>query len=128
MPAPVTVDTPVTITVQDSAGTSVTSAVTVRPATLLNTLTIKPNATDCGTNAICSGQSGTATVTLQLPGGGPAAGRQVRFDAFFGPYGIVPSTGAATVPSLVVNSDANGNAQVVIRPTSTRRRSRRRSR
>jgi len=118
LPASVAADTTVTITVQDSANSTTSAAVTVRPATLLNTLTIRPNSTDCGTTAICSGQTGTATITLRLPGGGPAPGRQVRFDVVAGPYGIV-TTGApptaATVPSAVVVSDAAGNAQVIIR-------------
>ncbi len=118
LPGSVAADTSVTVTVQDSGNATVSATVTVRAATLLNTLTITPNATDCGENAICSGQTGTATVQLQLPGGGPAAGRQVRFDVVAGPYGIV-TNGApptqATVPSLVVVSDAGGNAQVIIR-------------
>jgi hypothetical protein len=114
----VAVDTTVTVTIQDSDNKTVSAAVTVRPAALLNALTITPNLPDCGTNAICSGQSGTAAVTLQLPGGGPAPGRQVRFDVVSGPFGIV-STNAApttpTVPSLAVFSDATGKAQVIIK-------------
>ena len=65
-----------------------------------------------------SGQSGTATVTLQVPGGGPAPGRQVRFDVVAGPYGIVATNAAPTTPtvaSLAVFSDASGKAQVIIR-------------
>ena len=114
LPATVAADTPVTITVQDSASTAVTAGVTVRPAALLNNLTIRPNTTDCGTSAICSGQTGTATITTRLPGGGPAPGRQVRYDVVGqAPYGIVSNN--TTVQSLVVVSDANGNAQVIIR-------------
>jgi len=116
--ASVSADTPVTVTVQDAGGNTVSSSITVRAATLLNNLTIKPNDTTCGTNAICSGQTGTASISLQVPGGGPAAGRQVRFDVVAGPYGIL-STGApptaATVPSTIVVSDAAGVAQVIIR-------------
>lgn len=112
--APVTADTPVTVSVQDASNTIATATVTVRPAALLNTLTIKPNLPDCDAGAICSGQSGTATVQLQLPGGGPAAGRQVRFDAYAGPYKIAAANGSV-VPSLVVTSDAGGKAQVIIR-------------
>ena len=64
----VAADTDVTITVQDSSGQQATNAdapvtVTVRAAPLLNSLTITPNQSDCGTTAICSGQNGTAAVT-----------------------------------------------------------------
>jgi hypothetical protein len=114
----VSADTPVTITVQDASGTTVSSSITVRAATLLNNLTIKPNDATCGTNAICSGQTGTATISLQVPGGGPAAGRQVRFDVVAGAYGILsagaPPT-AATVPSTIVVSDNAGVATVILR-------------
>src|SRR5512146_3114666 len=44
--APVAGDTSVVITVQDSKNTTLTTAVTVKPATLLNNLTITPNASD----------------------------------------------------------------------------------
>ncbi len=115
--ATVAVDTTVTITVQDSSAqkTTTTASVTVRPAPLLNTLTITPNLTTCGTNAICSGQDGTAVVTVQLPGGGPAAGRQERFEAVFGPYGIAQSASGAILPSQTITSDAAGHAQVIIK-------------
>jgi hypothetical protein len=109
----VAADTTVDITVQDSRNASTTTAVTVRPAALLNNLTIKPNAADCGTNAICSGQTGTATITVQLPGGGPAPGRQVRYDVIAGPYFILAND--APVLSSIVVSDAAGNATVIIR-------------
>jgi hypothetical protein len=118
-PSTVATDTAVTITVQDSASTTASASVTVRPSTLINAIVIKPNSTDCGTNAICSGQTGTATVTLTVPGGGPASGRQVRFDVVAGPYGIVVAGGtpssAPTVPSLIVTSDASGIATVNLR-------------
>jgi len=117
----VSADTAVTLTVQDSDTNpkTATAAITVRAAPLLNTLTIKPNFPDCVTsvnpNAICSGQTGTATVTLQLPGGGAAPGRQVRFDVVTGPYAIAATGSGASVPTVTVTSDAGGNAQVIIR-------------
>ena len=115
----VSVDTAVTLTIQDSANKTATAAITVRAAPLLNALTIKPNFADCVTsvnpNAICSGQTGTATVTLQLPGGGAAPGRQVRFDVVAGPYAIAATGSGASVPTVTVTSDAGGNAQVIIR-------------
>lgn len=108
-------DTNVTLTVQDSANVTATATITVRAAALLNSLVVKPNIPTCGTQAICSGQSGTATVTVQLPGGGPAPGRQVRFDVIAGPYSIAASGSSPSVPSQVVVSDVAGHAQVIIK-------------
>jgi hypothetical protein len=58
----VTADTPVNVTVQDlgpltPVAPSQTVAVTVRAAPLLNSFTITPNLTDCGT-ALCFGPDG----------------------------------------------------------------------
>jgi hypothetical protein len=113
--ANVSADTAVTLTVADSVGKTATAAITVRAATLFSAVVVKPNLTDCGTTAICSGQTGTATVTLQLPGGGAAPGRQVRFDVVAGPYAIAATGGGASAQSVTVVSDALGNAQVIIR-------------
>src|SRR6185369_3025543 len=73
----VTADTPVNVTVQDlgpltPVAPSQTVAVTVRAAPLLNSFTITPNLTDCGT-ALCSGQTATASVTVRGPEGGVLA-------------------------------------------------------
>src|SRR3989440_799554 len=46
----VTADTPVIITVQDAIGQTATSALTVRPAPLFNTLTVVPSPHVGGTN------------------------------------------------------------------------------
>lgn len=108
----VTADTVVQITVQDSMGRVVAANVLVHPAPMVNTLTITPNSAECGTNAICSGQTGTAEVTIV----GSTPGRQIRFDVVSGPFGIV-STAAGTpiVTTLTVTSDAAGHATVIIR-------------
>ena len=112
-------DVEVTITVQDnpitggSVPANTAAALTVRAAPLVNSLTITPNLPDCGTTAICSGQSGTATVTVLGPQGGPLAGRLVRFDVIGTTYAIV--SGAVTVATLTVASDANGLASVIIK-------------
>jgi hypothetical protein len=50
-------DTPVTITAQDSIGQTGTAAITVKAAPIFNTLVVTPNSTDCGANAVCSGQT-----------------------------------------------------------------------
>ena len=117
----VAADTDVTITVQDAARCSrppprCRSTVTVRAAPLLNSLTITPNLADCGTEAICSGQNGTASVTVLGPQGGPLAGRAVRFDVVGTAYAIATNNPAQPfVTSLVVISDANGVASVIIK-------------
>src|SRR5437667_10386119 len=108
-------DTPVTVTVTDSAGKSTTAAVTVRLAPLLNTLTVTPNTTACGANAICSGQTATASVTVTGPGGAGIPNRQVRFDVISGAFSIETNNpGQPLASTLTVVSDANGRAQVVI--------------
>ena len=117
----VAADTEVTITVQDAAtlqqvAAQVPITVTVRAAPLLNSLTITPNLADCGTGAICSGQNGTASVTVLGPQGGPVAGRAVRFDVLGTAYAIATNNSAQPfVSSLVVVSDANGVASVIIK-------------
>lgn len=114
VPNTVTAETAVTITVQDTplGATAATGSValTVRPSPLLNSLTITPNATTCGTNAICSGQTGTATVTVS-----GSQGRQVRFDVVSGPYGLLtPGNPPTVVTSLIATSDSSGVASVII--------------
>lgn len=109
-------DTPVVVTIQDSASQTAPASVTVRAATLLNTFTVTPNLAECGAAAICSGQTGTAAIVVQAPGGGTAPGRQVRFDVVSGPYSIVTNNPAQpTAATLTVVSDAAGVAQVIVR-------------
>ncbi len=113
-------DTPVTITIQETGtvspnGAQVLIPVTVRAAPLVNSLTITPNLADCGTGAICSGQNGTASVTVLGPQGAPLAGRAVRFDVVGTAYAIVTNNPAQPlVSSLTVLSDASGVASVII--------------
>ena len=77
LPNKVTADTIVAITVQDSAGQTQTVAVTVKPSPIFNSLTFAPAGGDCGAN-LCSGQTGTATVRRDRPGGAPLASRQIK--------------------------------------------------
>ncbi|HZP86374.1 MAG TPA: hypothetical protein VFB54_06110, partial [Burkholderiales bacterium] len=108
-------DTPVTVTIQDAVGQTAPVAVTVKAATLLNTFAVAPNRNECGANAICSGQTGTASIVVQGPGGAPGAGRQVRFDVVSGPFSILTNNPASpTAASLTVATDASGAAQVII--------------
>ena len=116
LPAAVSAATNVTVSVQDAAGTTVSATVVVQPAPLLNGLTITPNSTACGTNAICSGQTAVASVTVTGNGGGGIANRQVRFDVISGDFAITSGNpGAPLGPTLTVVTDANGVAQVVIK-------------
>jgi len=124
LPGPVTTatDVNVVITVQDNPNTGgtvpaqATVALTVRAAPLVNSLTIAPTTTDCGTTAICSGQTGTAAVTVLGPQGGALAGRAVKFDVLSGPYLITTTNPAQPlVNSLTVVSDANGLASVIVK-------------
>jgi hypothetical protein len=108
-------DTPVSVTVQDAIGQTAPVAVTVKGATLLNTFSVTPNRNECGASAICSGQTGTAAIVVQGPGGAPAAGRQVRFDVVSGPYSIVTTNpGQPAASTATVVSDASGTAQVIL--------------
>ena len=118
--ASVAADIDVTITVQDlgplqPVAPSVTVIITVRAAPLLNSLTITSNLADCGTG-ICSGQNGTASVTVTGPEGGLLAGRAERFDVVGSAYAIVSNNPAQPlVSSLTVLSDTNGKASVIIK-------------
>ena len=88
----------------------------MRAAPLLNTLTITPDSADCGTNAICTGQTGTATVTVLGLGGASAAGRAVKFDVLAGPFLVTTGNPAQPlVTSLTVFTDARGVASVIIK-------------
>ena len=118
LPGEVAADTSVIITVQDAISQTATSAVTVRPAPLFNTLTVVPSRTVCGTNAVCSGDTATATVQVTGVAGGGIPNRQVKFDVVLGAFGIQSSNpGQPLVSSLTVVSDATGAARVVLQAT-----------
>jgi hypothetical protein len=112
--------TTVSVTVQDALGqVSAPAAVTVSPAPLLPsqiTIESSPNPACANTtNAVCSGGTGTALVTVTGPGGGGIANRQVRFDVVQGSFTIqTTNPGQPNVSTLTVVSDANGNASVVL--------------
>jgi hypothetical protein len=118
IPGDVAADTPVTITVQDAIAQTATASITVRPAPLFNTLTVVPSRTVCGTNAVCSGDTATATVQVLGMEGAGIPNRQVRFDVVLGAFGIQSSDPAQPlVSSLTVVSDATGSARVVLQAT-----------
>lgn len=114
LPGSVVSDTVVTITVQDAIGQRATSTVTVKPAPIFGTLTVKPSSSTCGIN-LCSGQTGTASVTVTGPGGVGIPNRQVRFDVVDGDFAIQSNNPATPlVQTLTVVSDGSGVATVFI--------------
>ena len=109
----------VTISVRDQAGNTASSAVSVQPNLINGDITITgtapPEFPACaGTGFICSGQSGTASLTVSA--GGSTASRSVRFDVIQGAFKF-PTDVAQTVfaTSITVKSDESGKAAVVIR-------------
>jgi hypothetical protein len=115
LPASVLADTAVIITAQDSIGQTGTAAITVKAAPIFNTLVVTPNNTTCGINAVCSGQTATASVTVTGPGGAGIPNRQVKFDVVTGAFSIQSSDPAhPLVATLTVVTDVNGLAQVIL--------------
>jgi hypothetical protein len=110
----VTVDTAVTLTVQDGFGNTKLVNVSVKAAPILNALAFTPSGSDCGTD-LCSGQAGTATVTATGAGGIPLTARSIRFDIVYGPIGIMTTNPATpVVQTATVVTDAKGVATVGI--------------
>src|SRR5205085_2401739 len=93
LPTNVAADTVVVVTAQDSVGQTASSSITVKPAPIFGSLVVKPNATTCGTNAICSGQTATAQVTVTGPGSAGIPNRQVTFEVVSGAFKDSCSTG-----------------------------------
>ncbi|HEX8010091.1 MAG TPA: hypothetical protein VF814_04040 [Casimicrobiaceae bacterium] len=119
LPANVLADTSVVITVQDSAGTKASATATVKPAPIFNTLAVTPASAACGTNAVCSGQTATAKVTVTGAGGVGIPNRQVKFEVVSGAFAIQNSDPAnPLVSTLTVVSDQFGVAQVIIQATA----------
>jgi hypothetical protein len=135
VPSIVNLDTTVTVTARDADGNTANSAVTVKPATLINSMTLKadggsgttancPNpggsssATDsAGQTFICAGQTGSVAVRV---GGGLAGGRQIRFDVVQGPFQLFtngPGQPDTFALSYTVPTDQNGDAIARVRAT-----------
>jgi len=121
LPGKVSADTEVSVTVQDFAGQTARSQITVSPSPIFNSLTFAPSGGDCGAD-LCSGQTGTMTVVATGPGGTPLVARQIRFDVVFGPVGISTTNPASPlVQTLTVATDSTGTAVAGIKalPNST---------
>jgi hypothetical protein len=124
VPNPVLADTPVTLTVRDTGTAPVaTAAVTVRPGTVSNNITITPTGSQASacTPALCSGGDALVSATLSQ-GGIPLPARGVRFEVITGDFRFVTTdslTGIETLSSSVnVFTDETGKAQARIRATA----------
>ncbi len=117
IPGPVTAETAVDITVRDSLNASAGAKATVKPATLNNQITFTPfapTATGCGTNAICSGGDAQVVVRAAL-NGVVLRNRPIRFDVFQGSFQFVTPGSGAPAPTLIVNTDDQGEATARLR-------------
>jgi hypothetical protein len=123
--ANVAADAVVTITVRDAASQSTTVAVTVKASPLLGALSITPtsNTTCAGATsslldkaAICSGESGVASITVRSTNTAVLPNRQVRFDVVQGNYNfLINQAGTVLAKTYTLTTDQNGKADVVIR-------------
>ena len=121
----VAVDAVVTVTIRDAASQSVTVAVTVKASPLLGALSITPtsNTTCAGATAsvldkaaICSGESGLASITVRSTNTAVLPNRQVRFDVVQGNYSfLINQAGSVLAKTYTLTTDQNGKADVVIR-------------
>ncbi|MGH8803009.1 MAG: hypothetical protein ACREX6_12025, partial [Casimicrobiaceae bacterium] len=105
LPGNVAAATSVSYTVTDTLGRQITPSFTVNPSLLLPasiTITGNPNCAASGAT-LCSGQDGTASVTVTGPGGAALANRAVQFDVVQGNFTISPP-GGSPVTSVVVNT------------------------
>lgn len=121
----VAADAAVTLTIRDAAGRSTTIAVTVKASPLLGALSITPtsNTTCAGATAsvldkaaICSGESGLASITVRSTNTAVLPNRQVRFDVVQGNYNfLINQAGTVLAKTYTLTTDQNGKADVVIR-------------
>jgi hypothetical protein len=126
VPNPVATDTTVTLTLRDTgAATPVTAAVTVRPGTLNNDLTITPSATQAAScnPALCTGSDAEVRVSLSQ-GGIPLAARGVKFEVVSGSFTFLESPPfiahdpPGDTSNVVTATDETGIARVRIRVTA----------
>lgn len=121
----VAVDAGVTLTIRDAASRSTTVTVTVKASPLLGALAITPtsNTTCAGATAsvldkaaICSGESGLASITVRSTNTAVLPNRQVRFDVVQGNYNFLINQAATVLAkTYTLLTDQNGKADVVIR-------------
>ena len=120
VPAAVGADTPITLTVTDTANhTPATATLTVKPRTVSNVVTVTPSASQsaaCG-SSVCSGGDAEVKVIL-TQNGVPLANRPVRFDVVSGDVRIITSAAGSTETlstSGTTTSDGTGTARMRVR-------------
>lgn len=125
-------DTAVTLTVRDAEGVQVTVAVTVKPSSLNNTLTVTgQSATGASQTFLSSGLQGTATVRATTITGGPVSGHKIRFRAVdqgakfgficnqsLGDCLVITTDSAGHITEIETTTDRNGDAFAVIKADS----------
>ena len=119
-PNPVSVETPVTLTIRDSAGaTPVTATATVRPRTVSNVVTVIPSPgqpESCGTS-VCAG--GDAEVRVGLSQNGlPLTQRSVLFEVTSGDVRFItspPGLPETLSSTATATTDSGGIASVRVR-------------
>ena len=68
------------------------------------------------TFAICSGESGVASITVRSANTSVLPNRQIRFDVVQGAFSfVVDQAGTVTAKTITVITDQNGKADAVIR-------------
>jgi hypothetical protein len=124
VPNQVAADTPVTLTVTDTAGTAPASAaLTVKPRTVSNVVTVTPSASQsaaCGT-AVCSGGDAEVKVVLSQAGI-PLVGRTVQFDVLSGEIRIIASLAGVSEDDELTGTtttDSSGTARIRVRVNSS---------
>jgi hypothetical protein len=129
-PSNVVSDTAVTITIQDATGQRVAVGANVKPATLVNQVSVTPiSNTVCGgldnpvppetpsnRTPICSGETATVSALVRSANTVPIPNRQVRFDVIFGAFKFVTdANGANASTTVTVVTDQNGRATTLIK-------------
>jgi hypothetical protein len=130
VPSNVSADTVVTVTAQDGLGRRIAIPVTVKPATLVNQVSVTPiSNTRCGgldnplpgetpsnRTPICSGETATASVIVRTANSAVIPNRQVRFDVVFGAFKFVTDANGANASTTVTAvTDQNGRATTLIK-------------
>lgn len=121
----ISAEAPVTLTIRDSLGRTSTVAVIVKPSPLLGQLTVTQtsNSTCAGATssvldkaAICSGESGVASITIRSSATSVLPNRQIRFDVVQGAYNfLIDQAGTIAAKTITIVTDQNGKADAVIR-------------
>lgn len=118
------------MTIQDGLGRRAAVAVTVKPATLVNQVSVTPIAnTLCGglnnplpgdtpgnRTPICSGETATVSAIVRSANSAVIPNRQVRFDVIFGAFKFVTDANGANASTTVTTiTDQNGRATTLIK-------------